>query len=287
MPLNIYKYNIDITDININMANINTKNNDEKNDINENVIEIDKTENTNTVIDINKTDTNKIVIKIDKTENSDTEIDITKTDSINTNNIQNCEENEKKKIIDIYNKLILMHGIKPTTNELIVFEDDYYSMIIKFDKWYDRALEFAQWDPRDYRGFLQIIDNFKNNIYPSFRESSIEDNIFIQNMLFKLNMNGQKYIFSSLIIIIFNDKYNNENETLNFDIANIYNEYIASLTININLNITALYELIFDKLKYQYKIYKLEQLKLLYNNALINNLKISDVFHNRILQDLI
>ena len=40
-------------------------------------------------------------------------------------------DNEKENILDIYNKFILMHGIKPNINEEFSNEDDYIIMINK------------------------------------------------------------------------------------------------------------------------------------------------------------
>jgi hypothetical protein len=178
-------------------------------------------------------------------------------------------DNEKENILDIYNKFILMHGIKPNINEEFSNEDDYIIMINKFDKWYDRALEFATGDVRDIAAFYSIIHKFKEEIYCDFINTEIENNIFIQNMLYKLNIGGQKYIYPNLIINISNIIF--DNDIIKLDINNINFEYIDNITIDSNQKIYKLYNIIYNKLKNIYNLYNLEQLKLLYNNTVIEN----------------
>jgi hypothetical protein len=186
-----------------------------------------------------------------------------------------CERNEQSSILNIYNELINMHGIKPSLNELITENDEYPEMILKFNKWYNRAEEFAWGDSRDQQGFKSIITKFRQTIYPTFKDTIICDNVFIQNLLCRLNIID----YPSKIVNICNTKYNYETEIMNFHISNMNGEYIDSLSININSYSINLYELIFDKIKYRYNLYKLDQLKLLYDNDLIaKGSKLSEIF---------
>ena len=192
---------------------------------------------------------------------------------------------DKKSIITIYNDFIYLHGIKPSGKELILEDDSYELMIHKFDIWYKRALDYARGDSRDEQAFYSIVRTFQNTIYIKFKDTEkIVNNIFIQNMLFKLNISGgKKYVYPDLIINISNPTFNED--IVELEIHNINFEYIDNITISRYACINDLYQLIFNKLKD--KLVKLEQLKILYNNkfldktgSYINKYIIFDIFNS-------
>ena len=173
-------------------------------------------------------------------------------------------------ILNIYNKYISFHGIKPRDEEIIYNYDSINVIIRKFIKWYNRAYEFAITDPRDFCALCRINNDFLN-IYDSLINDDIDDinnNIFIKIMLEYINKNNpHNVIFPNFIINIINIKI--INETVQFDISNMIGNILYNdIILDLNSSCINLYEIIFsyDILG----IINITQLKIIYNNNLIN-----------------
>jgi hypothetical protein len=172
---------------------------------------------------------------------------------------------------DVLNKFIALHGIKPRNTEIINIDDSLNEMIGKFNQWYDRVLECGmQGHYMDVKGFEDIINDFKISFYPTFiQDKEIEFDDFIQHLLYSVTSGnkGYKYIFPSLIINIINVEL--YDDILKLIITNMNQDDLHDLEINIKLKTTNLYKIVFDKLCVQYKLYELDQLKLIYKDQLI------------------
>jgi hypothetical protein len=174
-------------------------------------------------------------------------------------------------ILNIYNKYVSFHGIKPRNDEIIYDYDSINMIIKKFIKWYNRAYEFAITDPRDFSAFCRINNEFLN-IYNSLINNDnideINNNIFIKIMLEYINKNNpHNVIFPNYIINIINIKI--INEIIQFDISNMIGNIINNdIILDLNSSCIDLYEKIFsyDILG----IINITQLKIIYNNNLIN-----------------
>jgi len=188
----------------------------------------------------------------------------------------------KNEIFELLNKYILLHGIKPNKNELINIDDNIYDMIIKFDNWIYRAEDFARGDGRDYIAYLNINKNFINNIYPKYIENNnIENNNFIKHIIYKITsgVKGTQFIYPDLIFNIINIKI--ENEIMYFNLNDLNGNILKSENDLINFelkdNNINLYHYIYDIIKLNNKLlYKLYQLKILYNDNLLHpNVKLN------------
>ena len=165
--------------------------------------------------------------------------------------------NENKNIINIFNSLLLLYNIKLNDDENINIDDNLSLMIFKFNKWYYRILELAKHDIIFFEDLKIIKKKFELEIYPIIKNTNFEKNMFIQNMLFLINNTGIRFEFPNFIINIINEKYINKNNII-FDIKNINYEIIDSLNIQFIHYAKQLYNLIFDKIKNKYNIYKIK-----------------------------
>jgi len=89
--------------------------------------------------------------------------------------MNNYIDNITLEYINKYNKL---NGIKPNSEDIINLNDTIDIAIIKFNKWFDKALDFAQGDARDLCGFIRLNNNFLDLII------NIENNNFLNYMKF-------------------------------------------------------------------------------------------------------
>ena len=89
--------------------------------------------------------------------------------------MNNYIDNITLEYINIYNKL---NGIKPNSEDIININDTIDIAIIKFNRWFDKALDFAQGDLRDLYGFSRLNNNFLDLI------RNIKNNNFLNYMKF-------------------------------------------------------------------------------------------------------
>ena len=165
-------------------------------------------------------------------------------------------------------------------------------MINKFELWFNRALEFARGDSRDYNAFLSINKNYLNNIYKNMIENKeIENDDFIKHITYLITSGskGIKYILPDLIFKINIINLDEENNLMYFNL--IYNISGDIFKIDDNIykfelnNHNLLYNYVFNIIKHNIdSLYKIYQLKILYNDLILNpNTKLNYFFLNSIL----
>ena len=89
--------------------------------------------------------------------------------------MNNYIDNITLEYINKYNKL---NGIKPNSEDIINLNDTIDIAIIKFNRLFNKALEFAQYDTRDLYGFIRLNNNFLDLII------NIENNYYLNYMKF-------------------------------------------------------------------------------------------------------
>ena len=164
-------------------------------------------------------------------------------------------------------------------------------MIDKFELWYNRALDFARGDGRDYSAFLSINKNYSNNIYKNMIENNnIENDEFIKHITYIITngSKGIKYILPDIIFKINILNLDEENNcmyfNLNYSISDSVfkiEDYIYTFELN---DLIHLYDYVFNIIKDNIdSLYKKYQLKIFYNDLLLNpNTKLNYFFVNSI-----
>ena len=136
----------------------------------------------------------------------------------------------------------------------------------------------ASFDP--YEKLKSDLNTLKNNINSLKDKPDILNNIIVQHVIFKLNRlydnisksdvsteGGKEFIYPELKINIDNLIFGNDNKNnilFKFDI------FDTSIIIFDYYTINQLYYVIFNTLKGKYNIYKLEKIKIFYNNTHLN-----------------
>lgn len=191
------------------------------------------------------------------------------------NNYTNMEIINKY-VFEIYNIYLSENGVKPNESEIINLNDDIDIKIFKFINWYNRIYEFATYDPRDFNGFLSIRNKFINTQYKNYLQNhkyktEIEDNIFLKTMIEYIISDSPSYIIlPDYIINLKNIKINNNQ--IFFNILNMNGEIILSnLQFNFPFELKLFIQYIFINIQILKKLNNIKQLKILYNNELVDD----------------